>query len=109
MSGALDVFDRIPGKPLTFNELMNVLRDVVTSVNSILRSASTMTSQKMAGQEQESIMRRDKVRRSNLEDKVYTRLTKSLEKKLHQVVQYLLYFRNTDGSFGEPMAKQSIR
>lgn len=109
MSGALDVFDKIPGKPLTFNEVMNVLRDIVTSINSIIRSASIGTSQGMAGKEQESIMRGDKDRRSNLEDKVHARLTKSLEKKLHSVVQYLLYFRNTDGSFGDPMVKQSTR
>ena len=33
----------------------------------------------------------------------------SLERKLHIVVQYLLYFRNIDGSFGEPMVEQSSR
>ena len=109
MSGALDVFDKIPGKPLMFNEVMNILRDIVTSINSIIRRESTRNSQKMAEKEQESNMRGGRVHRINLEDKVHTELKKSLEKKIHRVVQYLLYFRNTDGSFGEPMAKQSIR
>jgi hypothetical protein len=36
-------------------------------------------------------------------------LTNGIIDQLHRVTQSLLYFRNVDGSFGEPMAKESLR
>ena len=108
MTGALDGFDMIPGIPLTFDDFMNVLRDIVTSINSMIRSTPNGTSQKIVRGERKSIVGGDKNGRRNLAAKVHTQAAKSLEKRLHQVVQYLLYFRNTDGSFGEPMVEQSV-
>ena len=107
MTGALDVFDKVPEKPLTFYDIMNVLRDAATLVNNRLkRNYSSKGSNKETKSNKESALNKGeggyKTKRSNA-------ITDSLEEKLHQVVQYLIYFRNTDGSFGEPMVEQSVR
>ena len=109
MTGALDMFDKVPGKPTTFPELMNVLRDIVTSINSIKRRLVKKNFQRSDKRERPSSNEDDIKGRRNAEDKTYTAVANSLEKRLHQVVQYLLYFRNTDGSFGDPMVEQSVR
>lgn len=107
MTGALDVFDKIPEKPLTFYDLMNVLRDTATVVNYRLKKGySGRSSIETRRRDEESIVNEG---RGNYETKRNNAITNSLEKKLHQVVQYLIYFRNTDGSFGEPMVEQNIR
>ena len=109
MTGVLEDFDKRPGNPLTFNDLMNILRDIVTSMNVILRSDSNKNSQKMSGEQHETISRENIVGRRYSKGTTYMTTTESLENKLHQAVQHLLYFRNTDGSFGEPMVEQSVR
>ena len=107
MTGALDVFDKIPEKPLTFYDIMNVLRDAATIVNYRLKkSYSGRSSIETRRRDEESIVNEG---RGNYETKRNNAITNSLEKKLHQVVQYLIYFQNTDGSFGEPMVEQNIR
>ena len=109
MTGVLDTFDKLPGNPLTFKELMNILRDIVTSTNDILRSGSNTNSQIISKKQQETINRENFGGRRYSKGTTYMTTTESLKNKLHQAVQYLLYFRNTDGSFGEPMVEQSIR
>ena len=109
-TGALAGFNKTPPRgPLTFNQLMNILRDIVTSINSMIRSIPTKPSKSIVRGDKKPIVRGDKDGRRTIAETMYTKTVKSLEKTLHQVVQYLLYFRNTDGSFGEPMVKQNIR
>ena len=109
MTGVLEEFDKRPGNPLTFKDLMNILRDIVTSTKVILRNGSNKNSQKIWKEQHETIDRDNIGGRRYAKGTTYMTTTESLEKKLHQAVQYLLYFRNTDGSFGEPMVEQSVR
>ena len=107
MTGILDEFENIPEKPFTFNELMNVIRDIATLVNNRLKkSYSDKSSIEREKSDKESIENKgegdSKTKRNNA-------ITNSLEEKLHQLVQYLIYFRNTDGSFGEPIVEQNLR
>ena len=107
MTGILDEFENIPEKPFTFNELMNVIRDIATLVNNRLKkSYSDKISIEREKSDKESIENKgegdSKTKRNNA-------ITNSLEEKLHQLVQYLIYFRNTDGSFGEPIVEQNLR
>ena len=98
-----------PYKPLTFNDLMNMLRDTATSIKTIQRNPPISTSVRVTREGQESIMREDVRYPNSSTDKKRRMHTQSLETMLHQIVQYLLYFRNTDGSFGGPMVRESTR
>ena len=107
MTGILDEFENIPEKPFTFYDLMNVIRDIATLVNNRLKkSYSDKSSIEREKSDKESIENKgegdSKTKRNNA-------ITNSLEEKLHQLVQYLIYFRNTDGSFGEPIVEQNLR
>ena len=107
MTGALDEFESISEKPFTFNDLMNVLRDAATLVdNRLKKSYASKRFFETERSDDESILNEGE---GESETKRNNAITNSLEEKLHQVVQYLIYFRNTDGSFGEPMVEQSIR
>ena len=107
MIGALDEFESISEKPFTFNDLMNVLRDAATFVdNRLKKSYASKRFFETERSDDESILNEGE---GESETKRNNAITNSLEEKLHQVVQYLIYFRNTDGSFGEPMVEQSIR
>ena len=107
MTGAIDEFETISENPLTFSDLMNVLRDAATFVDDRLKNIyATRGFFETERSDDESILNEGE---GEPETKRNNAITNSLEEKLHQVVQYLIYFRNTDGSFGEPMVEQSIR
>ena len=103
------MFDEILGKPVTFLELMDALRDIVTSINVWIENApgNQLQGINRAGAMSKENTKRD--RHKSSAESSYSSAFHSLERKLHIVVQYLLYFRNTDGSFGEPMVEQSTR
>ena len=107
MTGALDEFESISEKPFTFSDLMNVLRDAATFVDNRLKKIyASRGFFETERSNDESILNEGE---GESETKRNNAITNSLEEKLHQVVQYLIYFRNTDGSFGEPMVEQSVR
>lgn len=107
MTGALDKLESTSENPFTFSDIMNVLRDAATFVDNRLKKIyASRRVFETERSDDETILNEgegeSKTKRNNA-------ITNSLEEKLHQVVQYLIYFRNTDGSFGEPMVEQSIR
>ena len=88
---------------------MDAMRDIVTSINSFIKNApeNRFEGSNISGATEKENTKRDSHKTSA--ESSFSLAMNSLEKKLHIVVQYLLYFRNTDGSFGEPMVEQSSR
>ena len=92
-----------------FFELMDAMRDIVTSINLLIKNApgNGLEGIDILGAIAKENTKTDGSKTSA--ESSYSLAIKTLERKLHIVVQYLLYFRNTDGSFGEPMVEQSSR
>ena len=88
---------------------MDAMRDIVTSINSFIKNApgNRLEGIKRSGASAKKNTKSDSLKTAD--ESSYSLAINSLERKLHIVVQYLLYFRNTDGSFGEPMVEQSSR
>ena len=72
-------FNENEDKPKSLESVMEVLRDATTNV----------------------LMKRLKRSQLNQEEELVS--------KLHLAIQDLLYFRNVDGSFGEPLVTESLR
>ena len=88
---------------------MDAMRDIVTSINVWIQNAP---GNRLEGINRSGAVAKENTKRDGdktLAESSYSLVIKTLEKKLHIVVQYLLYFRNTDGSFGGPMVEQSTR
>ena len=88
---------------------MDALRDIVTSINVWIENAP---GNRLEGINRAEAMAKENTKRDRYKSSAessYSSAFHSLERKLHIVVQYLLYFRNTDGSFGEPIVEQSLR
>ena len=88
---------------------MDAMRDIVTSINMWIQNAP---GNRLEGINRSGAVTKENTKRDGektLAESSYSLAIDSLERKLHIVVQYLLYFRNTDGSFGEPMVEQSSR
>ena len=103
------MFDEILGKAATFHELMDALRDIVTSINLWIENAP---GNRLEGINRGGAMVKENTKRDSYKSSAessYLLAFNSLERKLHIIVQYLLYFRNTDGSFGDPIVEQSSR
>ena len=103
------MFDEILGKPVTFLELMHTMRDIVTSINVWIENAP---GNRLEGINRGGAMAKENTKRDSYKSSAessYSLAFNSLERKLHIIVQYLLYFRNTDGSFGDPIVEQSSR
>ena len=88
---------------------MDAMRDAVTSINLLIKNApgNRLERSNILAALAKKSTKRDG--RKTSDESSYSLAINSLEKKLHIVVQYLLYFRNTDGSFGEPIVEQSSR
>ena len=88
---------------------MDAIRDIVTSINLLIKNAPGNRSEVISrsGEMTNENTKRDS--HKTLVESSYSMVIDSLERRLHIVVQYLLYFRNTDGSFGEPMVEQTLR
>ena len=94
---------------MTFFELMDAMRDIATSINVWIQNAPGY---RLEGINRSGAVTKEHTKRDvdkTLDESSYSLAINSLERKLHIVVQYLLYFRNIDGSFGEPMVEQISR
>ena len=88
---------------------MDAMRDIATSINVWIQNAPGT---RLEGINGSGAVAKENTKRDGdktLAESSYSLAINSLERKLHIVVQYLLYFRNIDGSFGEPMVEQSSR
>ena len=88
---------------------MDAIRDIVTSINLLIRNDP---GNRLEGINRSGGMANENTKRNSHKtsaESPYSLVIDSLERRLHIVVQYLLYFRNTDGSFGEPMVEQTMR
>ena len=113
MVGALDNVNEVHGKLLTFNDVMNQLRDTVTLLKKGLWQNTPSPSGILTAPLKEpiigNVVAHHHLHSSPPSKKRVQSLRQSLETRLHKIVQHLLYFRNVDGSFGEPIVKQSTR
>ena len=88
---------------------MEAMSDIVTSINSFIKNApgNQFEGSNIPGAMEKENMKSDSQRTSS--EFSHPLAINSFQRRLHIVVQYLLYFRNTDGSFGEPIVEQSSR
>ena len=88
---------------------MDAIRDIVTSINLLIKNAPRNRSEVISRSEEMANENTKRDSHKTSAESSYSIVIDSLERRLHIVVQYLLYFRNTDGSFGEPMVEQTLR